>query len=214
MLPYLQQCAPDFRLTIELFACLCPRHNANTNAFARARLRLTHREREEVFFHSSEIYGGYDLKPGDEVEFIVQVNPRTKEKNARKIKFIKEGPPPAKTEAAEQKLSPRIVHERPASTQFQNNTKTQESRKPKGPDGTRGFVNAGRGKRVGPPNTVLEARIGQKPIPPVVLSGATAGTSANGRFDDAVTPPPAITGNVKLNVEAQPFVPLGMKQTR
>ena len=110
----------------------------------------------------------------------MQVNPRTKEKNARKIKFIKEGPPPARDEGAEQKLPPRVVHERPASTQFQNKTQAKEVRLAKGPDGTRGFVNVGRGRRVGPPNTVLEARIGQK-----------------------------VKGN--LNVEAQPFVPLGLK---
>ena len=118
---------------------------------------------EDIYFHASDIHGGDILKPGDEVEFIVQVNPSTKKRSCRRVKFVKEGdaPPPSTTPLHDSSGRP-VVHVRPASTQFQNKTQASETRMAKIPDGTRGFVNVGRGGRIGPPTTVLEARIGQK----------------------------------------------------
>lgn len=134
---------------------------------------------EKIYFHACDVHGGDVLKPGDEVEFIAQVNPSTMKKCCRRVKFVKEGdaPPPSATPLHDSSRRP-VVHVRPASTQFQNKTQASSARQVKIPDGTKGFLNVGRGGRIGPPTTVLEARIGQKKKEREAAAAAAAALAA------------------------------------
>eukprot|EP01137_Pigoraptor_chileana_P000542 Opistho-2@36906 len=87
-----------------------------------------------LYFHQNDVEDGVELHSGDEVEFGVQVNPRTSKSAAVKVRRVKE----AVREAAAPSVRPTTLFRRQAEDDAQG-PRFGASRAPKMPDGTRGF---------------------------------------------------------------------------
>lgn len=85
-------------------------------------------EGKKLFFHMTEVHGGIEVSPGDEVEFVVVQNQRNGKYSACSLRKITEKRRPERLLSRlksmnEELVGPRVVVVRP----------------PKGPDGTSGF---------------------------------------------------------------------------
>jgi cold shock CspA family protein len=147
-----------------------------------------------VFFHASEVEGGASLRERDEAEFVICVNAKTHEPNARKLRRTREAPtaPPARPERAgsggagnggggdaaggggerpEREKGAMVVH--------------RTTRMAEGPDGTPGF-GMGRGKVALAYGTQSALRVSATPfVMPAAGDGAGAAQQDAGRTADA-----------------------------
>ncbi|GBG33908.1 Cold shock domain-containing protein E1 [Hondaea fermentalgiana] len=127
-----------------------------------------------IRFDRSEIRDSTDLNDGDEVEYTLVINSKTKEARATRVRLIKKAPEP-EISASNQ---PRSVN-RDALRKLGTATSAvavQRFTQAKGPDGTRGFA-AGRGR-----NLPSKLRVTAQEFKPSKSSGAsdpeTADTSS------------------------------------
>lgn len=86
-------------------------------------------EGKNLFFHMSEVEGEVELQPGDEVEFVVVQNQKTRKMSACSVRRICDSQRP-------ERLMRRNYSEKTDSP----GPKIEVIRKPTGPDGTRGFA--------------------------------------------------------------------------
>jgi len=90
-------------------------------------------EGKKLFFHMSEVEGGEVLQVGDQVEFVVVTNSRTKKHSACCVRKL----------GASQRPE-RLISKLKALSQEESNRagpKLVVTRQPRGPDGTKGFAN-------------------------------------------------------------------------
>uniref|UniRef100_A0A8C4QDJ2 Cold shock domain containing E1, RNA-binding n=1 Tax=Eptatretus burgeri TaxID=7764 RepID=A0A8C4QDJ2_EPTBU len=90
-------------------------------------------EGKKLFFHQSEVQGGHELQPGDEVEFSVVQNPKSGKASACSIRRINEAANVAPAPRPE-----RLVNRlRSLTLDDSNAPRLVITRNPRGPDGTR-----------------------------------------------------------------------------
>lgn len=86
-------------------------------------------EGKNLFFHMSEVEGEMEIQPGDEVEFVVVQNQKTRKMSACSLRRISDSQRPE-----------RLIRRAYSENTDSPGPKIEVIRKPTGPDGTRGFA--------------------------------------------------------------------------
>jgi len=167
------------RRTKQLFAkCISSKPKAGVVRQHRGRMGVIAEGAEEhkVNYFTEDVEGGIELNSGDEVEFIVVFDMKTKSNTARQIRRTKAAPDPG---------------ERPASKIFRGERKKDSLVTAKGPDGTRGFA-AGRGRPIpaSPATSVLDCESSLPPTlgdSPVLTSSESLAQFADADLDEEAT---------------------------